>query len=89
LEPSEVTLRFGATVADEGEKHHPETWFTYPKYDPNLNDGDVAFIIMAEPIRFTPTIQPIKIAERNERPKHGDMLTVAGWGRPAVGLNST
>ncbi|XP_069355258.1 trypsin-7-like [Maniola hyperantus] len=79
VSPKQVTLRAGSSFLDEGGVVIPVAKVvTHPGYNDPAFDKDVGYMITAEPIVFSETIQPIALPPR-DRSLKGDIL-VSGWG---------
>ncbi|XP_045763684.1 transmembrane protease serine 9-like [Maniola jurtina] len=79
VSPKQVTLRAGSSFLDEGGVVIPVAEVvTHPEYNNPAFDKDVGYMITAEPIIFSETIQPIALPPR-DRPLNGEIL-VSGWG---------
>ncbi|MCP3105128.1 serine protease [Myxococcus sp. K15C18031901] len=52
----------------------------HPQYDPDATLNDIAIVKLAQPIRFTSTIQPVLLPSAGAQVADGAEGTVAGWG---------
>ncbi|KAF2885460.1 hypothetical protein ILUMI_20740 [Ignelater luminosus] len=67
-------IESGGIVIDVNEVHE------HPKFDRYLLDYDVSVLKLAEPLVFSPFIQPVKLDEKGRELEPGHMCTVSGWG---------
>ncbi|XP_023944625.1 trypsin-7-like [Bicyclus anynana] len=79
VSPEQVVLRAGSTFRHNGLIIPIAEVVTHPDYNEPAFDKDVGYMITAEPIVFTKTIQPIALPPRS-RALAGDVVIV-GWGR--------
>ncbi|XP_068148189.1 trypsin delta [Drosophila tropicalis] len=77
--PSNLTIVAGSTTLSEKNQEFPVIKFiVHSSYRVYNNDYDVALLIVNGDFEFSEYIQPIQLAQ--ERPEHGAIVTVTGWG---------
>ena len=57
----------------------------HEKFDKFTYDNDIALLRLAKHIKFTPTIRPACLPDREETYAVGTLCTVTGWGRLGEG----
>jgi len=73
------TLREEGGIVYEAQDQRP-----HPDFSFETVNFDVGVVILKETIMYGPTVQPIKLVDKNQEPHHGEMLETTGWGYTSV-----
>lgn len=57
---------------------------SHKDYNPNTYDFDIAILKLSTPLTFSPSIQPVVLAEASSTLAAGEMVQISGWGRLTV-----
>jgi hypothetical protein len=82
-DPTDVTTRVGITsLGQTGQVRGVAAITVYPRYDPDLETGDVAILTIAgAPLTLSSTVQRIELTDVGWRPTIGvTTFQVSGWG---------
>ncbi|XP_047023328.1 trypsin-3-like [Helicoverpa zea] len=88
VHPRDVVLRAGSTNRKNGTIIPIAELIPHPEYDDPAIDKDVALMRTVNPIKYTDTIQPVKLPELNRTMVSDTMVQVSGWGRTEGGNSS-
>lgn len=73
-------MKAGSTIKGKGTNIFLKTIYQHPGFDLKTVDNDISLLKFSLPLKFTNTIQPIKLPTLNQNFDH-KVAAVSGWGR--------
>lgn len=79
--PENTLLRLGSPYLQEGGiTRKVSKYIKHPKYTSARPNYDIGVIVMDRPVLYSPVIQPIVLADKEDRLDSEDVVEVTGWG---------
>ncbi|MGX1806216.1 serine protease [Nocardia sp. NPDC055321] len=78
--PTNLGILYGSIDTGAGTPVPVADAAVYEHFNPMLGLGDLAVLILAEPITFGPTAQPVDLPPQGQDPDTGTTAVIAGWG---------
>ncbi|XP_061397814.1 trypsin alpha-3-like [Musca vetustissima] len=68
-----------SSIVDDDPGHRVIKLIYHPGYNKKTHVNDVGLIILADPLEYSKTVQPIPLAAK--RPESGNTAIISGWGK--------
>ncbi|XP_015431215.1 PREDICTED: trypsin-2-like [Dufourea novaeangliae] len=76
--PSRYSLRAGSSNKDTGTRYGVKNIIRHPQYNSQTIDYDIALLEIDGEIKFSPTVQPVKLT--SAEPSTNKLVDITGWG---------